>query len=590
MGRKKKRKVEEGGVEEVTGSTVIPEEEEDSGGKTVIKSETTEEINNNNNTSSSSKEEEGGAKSSKYAISSHSGEIIREDTYVSDGSEDEEEDVEVVLAGSRSGIMRRGLTAPAAMIQPNRQWVRPGENNPDGTNTSMGVGQEGDTMTQEELERLDPVQRAARLQAEKQRLEQQEKEEERLKESQENAGRDPTLFSKRTAFDIRFDQMEDKPWERANDIADFFNYGLAEDGWLEYAQQQLTIRQELTDASRAKRQPDPMIVPVAPRAPSSQAPRVAVAANSNKQSQSGSGIETETSSTNPSNNNHNDPQGPENQETVDDPNEFTTPLGPSLPSPELLRQQKKDGPLATSSVPTQEPTSQTSSSNQDDSVAVGAGGAWGAGAVPGSLLAKLIQEQEEQQAMNQNSTTLENNNSYYGHDAGMETGEPAETRNFSTTSTYNNNNTDGHYASQSQYTSDDYGHRATPLDKSTNYYGSGGGDMAGSVDHNAHETGGGMSYDHNHTGESSHYRGTSSSTNTTTNEYRRPHWQGGRGGGRGGVGRGHAGGRGSGGRHYNNDFGDDYGGDYGSGSSSWGGGERDDYYSSRKRSRGDWRR
>ncbi|NJK46670.1 MAG: hypothetical protein HC933_22635 [Pleurocapsa sp. SU_196_0] len=76
---------------------------------------------------------------------------------------------------------------------------------------------------------------------EKQRLEHEQRIQERLRESQENAGRDPSLFSKRTAFDIRFDQMEDKPWltTRAgggnnNDLSDFFNYGLLEEDWLEY--------------------------------------------------------------------------------------------------------------------------------------------------------------------------------------------------------------------------------------------------------------------------------------------------------------------------------------------------------------------
>ena len=52
---------------------------------------------------------------------------------------------------------------------------------------------------------------------------------------------------------------------------------LTVEDWLEYAQQQLTIRQELTDASRQKRPPDPNIVPVAGKKPKSQTPKVAVA-------------------------------------------------------------------------------------------------------------------------------------------------------------------------------------------------------------------------------------------------------------------------------------------------------------------------
>ena len=61
---------------------------------------------------------------------------------------------------------------------------------------------------------------------EKQRKLEEAKESARRLESEENAGRDPCLFSKRTAFDIRFDQIDDKPWERgAGDLTDFFNYG-----------------------------------------------------------------------------------------------------------------------------------------------------------------------------------------------------------------------------------------------------------------------------------------------------------------------------------------------------------------------------
>ncbi|KAG7337512.1 hypothetical protein IV203_018958 [Nitzschia inconspicua] len=68
---------------------------------------------------------------------------------------------------------------------------------------------------EEELAKLDPAQRAARLLAEKQRKLEEAKIAARRLESEENAGRDPCLFSKRTSFDIRFDQIDDKPWTRA---------------------------------------------------------------------------------------------------------------------------------------------------------------------------------------------------------------------------------------------------------------------------------------------------------------------------------------------------------------------------------------
>lgn len=212
MGRKKRKVVEEdGGVaasEQGTGESAAAAAEESFPAPAAAKQA----------------EDQGTGKqapaSSAYAMTSHSGVIVEADIYVSDGSEDEDDDVDVVLANSRTGLMRRGLL-PSAVAAPmqHRQWVR--------------EDAEGATEAQEEdLSQLDPVQRAARLQAEKLRQEQQEKQEALLRESQQNAGRDPTLFSKRTAFDIRFDQMEDKPWTRATDLSDFFNYGLGEEGTL----------------------------------------------------------------------------------------------------------------------------------------------------------------------------------------------------------------------------------------------------------------------------------------------------------------------------------------------------------------------
>jgi len=328
--------------------------------------------------------EEKDPKSSKYAMSSHSGEIVREDIYISDGSEDEDEDVDVILAASRSGMMRRGMVTPAAMIQPNRQWVRPGEDK-DATDKEAEEKQR-----EEELAALDPVQRAARLQAEKARLEQQEKEEERAKESQENAGRDPTMFSRRTAFDIRFDQMEDKPWLRASDISDFFNYGLDEEGWLEYAQQQLMIRQELTDAARNKRAPDPNLVPVTPRAPSSQAPRVAVVGHTSDDK--------------------NDDMMDEEHEDKQ-PGESNAPLGPSLPADGVVPKNEGGGALG------------DAAADAADDVDAGVGGAWGAGAVPGSHLARLIEEQEQREKQPESNTaSASTNNGIAEGSGGMDGG------------------------------------------------------------------------------------------------------------------------------------------------------------------------
>ena len=268
--------------------------------------------------------------SSGYATTSHSAEIIDEDIYVSDGSESDEDmmadklytdgneddsdnnnnnnvntntniagrSIEMVLSGSKMGLMRRGIHRPQILVQPNRQWARQpsqttttttqqdSKHNDKSGNTDGGTGgASGDGATagetnddaataeerrkreqEEELAKLDPAQRAARLLVEKQRKLEEAKILCRTLESEENAGRDPCLFSKRTSFDIRFDQIDDKPWLRgAGDVTDFFNYGFAEEDWLEYGEQQLMIRQELIDANRQKRAPDPSIVPVIPK-------------------------------------------------------------------------------------------------------------------------------------------------------------------------------------------------------------------------------------------------------------------------------------------------------------------------------------
>eukprot|EP00934_Nitzschia_sp_Nitz4_P008691 Nitzschia sp. Nitz4//scaffold288_size23661//5438//6958//NITZ4_008467-RA/size23661-processed-gene-0.37-mRNA-1//1//CDS//3329545791//8681//frame0 len=305
---------------------------------------------------------------SGYAMTTHSAEIVDEDIYVSEGSDEEDEDpedaalrdIELVVAGSRMGIMRRGIHHPM-LVQPNRQWTKETNNTLNASAAGGGIGdqphaegaadaeEQAERLREEELAKLDPAQRAARLLAEKQRKLEEAKELARRVESEENAGRDPCLFSKRTAFDIRFDQIDDKPWTRG-DITDFFNYGLTEEDWLEYSQQQLTIRQELTDASRQRRPADPTIVPVAPRAPAKQTPKVAVA---------GSGADASTAL-----------NASDAQVSASD-----APLGPVL-----VKKEAEGGPGP-------------AKKDQPVDVPVGVGGAWGAGAVPGSMLAKLISQQ-----------------------------------------------------------------------------------------------------------------------------------------------------------------------------------------------------
>lgn len=72
---------------------------------------------------------------------------------------------------------------------------------------------------------------------------------------------DQALFSKSSVFDINFDEMDDKPWTRNNNLEAYFNHGLTEEEWLEYRKQQLAIRNELVVANHPKRSPDPAITP-----------------------------------------------------------------------------------------------------------------------------------------------------------------------------------------------------------------------------------------------------------------------------------------------------------------------------------------
>lgn len=367
------------------------------------------------------KKEEEKKASSGYAMTTHSAEIIDEDVYISDGSESDEDlmaeppepreeledddeqegekhiggesqakgrSIEMILGGSKMGLMRRGIHHHSLLLQPNRQWSRQNKEN-----VKAGVGGEETSEDaaaaeerrkreqEEELAKLDPAQRAARLLAEKQRKLEEAKITARRLESEENAGRDPCLFSKRTSFDIRFDQIDDKPWTRGGDISDFFNYGFQEEDWLEYSEQQLLIRQELIDANRQKRQPDPSIVPVVPKAPRKQNPKVAV---------SSSGGQSEGAD-----DDHN--EGDENAPVA---------------GPELVKTEEVRGKGGEDVAPDDDAPQGPAKNEPKEFVDVnsGIGGAWGMGAIPGSKLAQLIEEQEKQMGQQQHFDR------YYGDD------------------------------------------------------------------------------------------------------------------------------------------------------------------------------
>lgn len=354
--------------------------------------------------------------SSGYSMTAHSGQIVPEDIYVSEVSSDEEDDntIEVVVTTSRMGMMRRGLyqLQSAVLPQANRQWSRAAQDaaasasngllvdattgtagsagaavGSDLLETHPGEGSaaattEGSTTAENAavddeaayLARLDPAQRAARLLVEKQRREAAALVEARTRENEDNVSCDPTLFSKRTAFDIRFDQIDDKPWHRSNNDnhqnqqhqnwSEFFNYGLSEEDWLEYAEQQLAIRQELMDAYRQKRPHDPSLVPVQPRSKYADSiglamatpPTEAVAAAASSAATIADAMEISE----------------ENKPGNDS-------AAPAAATVEL----EEDHAVARLAAPP-----------PPVAIPVGIGGAWGAGAAPGSLLARLMEEAE----------------------------------------------------------------------------------------------------------------------------------------------------------------------------------------------------
>jgi len=167
----------------------------------------------------------------------------------------------------------------------------------------------------------------------------------------------------------------------------YFNYGLSEEDWLEYSQQQQLIRQELTDAHRQNRPPDPAIVPIQPRRTTMdenavvEAKPQAEATPTNTETADGGSEESNNSGT------ANDATpsttaGPSSKPSGVDNEDETAGASPNVeePSAFMAPQKLQAAPIH---------------------VSADLGGAWGAGAAPGSVLAKLIEEQEKQQEQQQ---------------------------------------------------------------------------------------------------------------------------------------------------------------------------------------------
>merc|ERR1711935_487843 len=70
----------------------------------------------------------------------------------------------------------------------------------------------------------------------------------------------------------------------------------------------------------------------------------------------------------------------------------------------------------------------SSSSNDLPDIEIGVGGAWGMGAAPGSVLAKLIEEQDKQQQQQQNNTQkqIENKISHHNQETTHNPVQPAD--------------------------------------------------------------------------------------------------------------------------------------------------------------------
>ena len=140
---------------------------------------------------------------------------VPDDIYVSSDEGEPEEDllradgatVEILLGSSKLGLMRKG----PLLIR--TQWVRGdptynADNTADVTSVAAQQERPPEGEDEEDVEDIiDPAAKAAKELAEKQRQLELAKDHARRLESAENAGRDPCLFSKRTAFDIRMDQV-----------------------------------------------------------------------------------------------------------------------------------------------------------------------------------------------------------------------------------------------------------------------------------------------------------------------------------------------------------------------------------------------
>ncbi|GMI53692.1 hypothetical protein ScalyP_jg9363 [Parmales sp. scaly parma] len=176
---------------------------------------------------------------------------------------DDDSSVEVMIADSSAGLLQANNVGRQKFV--NLVYSREVDGAVDLTD-GAAVGDWTAEPEMEEVEEVDAATKAARAATRLEMLKEKKRLGDCLRESEENAGRDPCMFSKRTAFDIGIHLIEEKPWlERG--LEEYMNYNMEEADWEEYSAKQNEIRQELINADRGKRKPDPVIVRVTPRQP-----------------------------------------------------------------------------------------------------------------------------------------------------------------------------------------------------------------------------------------------------------------------------------------------------------------------------------
>ena len=144
---------------------------------------------------------------SPHGTTQRSSDYVKADLTYEVSEDDSDSSVDVVLGTSRVGLLAKYDNIGATY---NRVWTAGEDADVEADDEKermieewLRAKEEGD-QTEEQLRVLEK-----KIGEEKEKLEEVRQKKRRI-ESEENAGRDPTLFSKRTAFDISLSLVEDK--------------------------------------------------------------------------------------------------------------------------------------------------------------------------------------------------------------------------------------------------------------------------------------------------------------------------------------------------------------------------------------------